>query len=192
MIKRKITIIVFGETEEQVDAAFDEAVTRVQCGEASGECTDDSGGFSFKNMKDVPDESPEVSKNANVVGGVSQPLTFQDRRALNALYDWLEDNIAMGSEIVFDDEGRIDSEQVLGAFEKAMSTHWMSPRVSVQTLKGEIDTDENGQERTTPPGTWGYVSGHNHDDHWNVIFPNGAWVVLTEEEMSDPEQYQLG
>lgn len=61
----------------------------------------------------------------------------------------------------------------------------------VQTLLGEIDTDADGQERITPPGTIGVVTHHNHADHWDVSFPNGAWVVLTETEMADPTQYKL-
>lgn len=61
----------------------------------------------------------------------------------------------------------------------------------VQTLLGEQDTDENGHPRTTLPGSVGHVTSHNHADHWDVTFPNGAWVVLTEAEMADPTKYTL-
>ena len=61
----------------------------------------------------------------------------------------------------------------------------------VQTLCGELDTDELGKERQTPAGTWGKISDHNHADHWNVSFPNGAWIVVTEAELNDASQYLL-
>ena len=132
-----------------------------------------------------------IEENTNKRGDMSQPLTPQDRRALRALYLWLADNIGMESGLQFDNEGLVKSEQAMAAFEKITGTCWVRPGISVRTLKGEIDTDEDGQERTTPPGTWGYVSGHNHDDHWDVRFPKGAWVVLTEAELFDREQYHL-
>lgn len=61
----------------------------------------------------------------------------------------------------------------------------------IKTLKGELDSDERDGQRVTPPGTVGVVSAHNHADHWDVTFPNGAWVVLTEAEMADPSLYTL-
>lgn len=49
-----------------------------------------------------------------------------------------------------------------------------------------------GEEDQTPPGTWGFVSDHNHSDHWDVVFPsNGAWVVITTSELLDSEQYKI-
>lgn len=65
------------------------------------------------------------------------------------------------------------------------------PGVQVTTLQGECDTDSNGRERQTPKGACGHISGHNHADHWDVCFPNGAWVVVTEQELDDPAQYRL-
>jgi hypothetical protein len=65
------------------------------------------------------------------------------------------------------------------------------PGLRVQTLKGELDTDERGAERITPPGTWGHIQAHNHADHWDITFPNGAWVVVTEAELADATQYVL-
>jgi len=64
------------------------------------------------------------------------------------------------------------------------------PGMRVQTLMGEIDTDHSGAERSTPALTWGHICGHNHSDHWDVCFPNGAWVVLTEAELADSSSYQ--
>ncbi len=66
------------------------------------------------------------------------------------------------------------------------------PGISVITVKGELDTDHTGQERQTPPGAFGHIASHNHADHWDVVFSNGAWVVLTEAELGDPLQYTLG
>lgn len=66
------------------------------------------------------------------------------------------------------------------------------PGLRVQTLSGEIDTDHKGAERRTPAGAWGHVTSHNHADHWNLSFPNGAWVVITEAELRDAAQYRFG
>lgn len=65
------------------------------------------------------------------------------------------------------------------------------PGLRVQTIAGELDTDSHGTERHTPPGTWGHISDHNHADHWDLVFPNGAWVVVTEAELSDATHYKL-
>ncbi len=65
------------------------------------------------------------------------------------------------------------------------------PGLRVQTIQGELDTDEHGAERHTPPGTWGHIQAHNHADHWDLAFPNGAWVVVTAAELADATQYEL-
>ena len=65
------------------------------------------------------------------------------------------------------------------------------PGLRVQTLGGEMDTDSDGQERRTPPGSWGEITSHNHADHWDLVFPNGTWVVVTEAELRDVTQYHL-
>lgn len=65
------------------------------------------------------------------------------------------------------------------------------PGMQVQTLLGEMDTDSDGVERNTPPGSWGHISCLNHKDQWDVCFPNGVWVVLTDAELNDPSQYSL-
>lgn len=66
------------------------------------------------------------------------------------------------------------------------------PGLRVQTIAGEQDTGHKGTERDTPPGTWGHIAAHNHADHWDLVFPNGGWVVVTEAELSDSTQYMLG
>ncbi|MDT8992773.1 hypothetical protein RQP54_18010 [Curvibacter sp. APW13] len=65
------------------------------------------------------------------------------------------------------------------------------PGLGVKTLQGELDTDDHGAERHTPPGTWGHIQAHNHGDHWDITFSNGAWVVVTEAELADTTQYVL-
>lgn len=65
------------------------------------------------------------------------------------------------------------------------------PGQQVCTLLGETDSAADGSERKTAPGTWGHVTQLNHDDHWDVTFPDGAWVVLTTAELLDRSQYKL-
>lgn len=65
------------------------------------------------------------------------------------------------------------------------------PGLRVQTHLGEQDTDNEGAPRYTQPGAWGHISSHNHVDHWNLVFPNGACVVVTEAELQDATQYWL-
>ena len=49
MIERVISITVWGETEKDVNNAFDEAVERLRAGCTSGSDEDDGGGFFFEN-----------------------------------------------------------------------------------------------------------------------------------------------
>ena len=70
------------------------------------------------------------------------------------------------------------------------------PGVRVQTLNGEVDLDENSQERHTPAGSVGWIAAHNHRDasgldNWNVHFPNGAAIILTSDELKDATQYAV-
>lgn len=54
MIARKITIVVRGETEADVEEAFNEAVDRLNAGCTSGSDRNESSGFYFENSGDVP------------------------------------------------------------------------------------------------------------------------------------------
>lgn len=68
------------------------------------------------------------------------------------------------------------------------------PGVRVTTLKGEIDTDHEGQERRTPATAVGWINSVNDDPSgmtYNVLFHNGAWVILTRSELDDATQYAL-
>jgi hypothetical protein len=54
MIVRKITIYLRGETEADVEDAFNEAVDRINAGCATGTDRDDTYGFYFENTDEVP------------------------------------------------------------------------------------------------------------------------------------------
>lgn len=64
--------------------------------------------------------------------------------------------------------------------------------LQVQTVRGELDTDHHGGERTTAAGTWGWLCYADNQKQWSTAFPNGASVFITESELSDPNQYVLG
>ncbi|MHB1641377.1 MAG: hypothetical protein ACYCS8_01795 [Acidithiobacillus sp.] len=54
MITRKITIFIRGETEADVEDAFNEAVDRLNAGCAAGADSNSTSGFYFENSDDVP------------------------------------------------------------------------------------------------------------------------------------------
>lgn len=53
---RKITIVVRGKTDSDVEDAFNEAVERLNAGCATGSDRNESSGFYFENSGDVPSE----------------------------------------------------------------------------------------------------------------------------------------
>lgn len=59
----------------------------------------------------------------------------------------------------------------------------------VLTILGEIDNDEHDQERTTAAGSVGYLAGQDNAGNWDLLFPNGAWVKPTTEELLNRSQY---
>lgn len=62
----------------------------------------------------------------------------------------------------------------------------------VKTLAGELDLDESGLERATPPGSIGYIAGCDATGHWDLVFPTvGSWVKLTARELRDRDHYQV-
>jgi hypothetical protein len=77
--------------------------------------------------------------------------------------------------------------------------HSIRPGVRVRTMRGETDSFiEDGQdhERQTAAGTWGHIASLNHVDasgaqYWDVVFPNGAWVVPSSDELREPGAYQF-
>ncbi|WP_163056824.1 hypothetical protein [Acidithiobacillus ferrooxidans] len=54
MISRKITIFIRGETEADVEDAFNEAVDRLNAGCATGTDSNSTSGFTFENTDEVP------------------------------------------------------------------------------------------------------------------------------------------
>jgi hypothetical protein len=60
----------------------------------------------------------------------------------------------------------------------------------VVTVKGEVDTDEDGQERLTPPGSTGFLDTPSAPGQWAVHFGDAA-VHITEDELRDESQYRL-
>lgn len=54
-IVRKITIVVRGNTEADVEEAFNEAVDRLNNGYTSGKDSNETSGFYFENTGDVPE-----------------------------------------------------------------------------------------------------------------------------------------
>lgn len=61
----------------------------------------------------------------------------------------------------------------------------------VLTISGEIDQDENDQERTTPAGSVGYLVGQDDAGNWDLLFPNGAWVKPSAEELLNRSLYRV-
>jgi hypothetical protein len=68
----------------------------------------------------------------------------------------------------------------------------------IVTLKGEIDQDNNDEERVTPPGAVGRITGmaRERDDgsegfRYDVEFENQAWIILEDREIDDPERYRV-
>ena len=72
----------------------------------------------------------------------------------------------------------------------------LRPGVWVQTVQGDHDVDIDLEERQALPGSWGYISGKNHNEpdgmaNWDVRFQSGCAVTLTEMELRNRANYQL-
>lgn len=64
------------------------------------------------------------------------------------------------------------------------------PGTRIKTLRGEIDTDEHGQERITPPGSVGVLIHDDVPQHWSVHFGDAS-VYIELQELRDPIQYEI-
>jgi hypothetical protein len=62
--------------------------------------------------------------------------------------------------------------------------------LQIVTVKGEIDQDEDGQERLTPPGSVGVLVERSMPGQWEVHFGDAA-VHIGESELFNPTQYRL-
>ena len=72
----------------------------------------------------------------------------------------------------------------------------LRPGVWVRTIRGEHDVDIDLEERHAIAGSWGYISGKNHDEqdgtaNWDVRFKSGCAVTLTEPELRNLSEYEL-
>lgn len=68
----------------------------------------------------------------------------------------------------------------------------------VVTLQGELDHDSDDEERVTPPGTVGSITGianerENGDEGYcyDLEFPNGAWFTRDDFELDDASRYRV-
>lgn len=46
-----------------------------------------------------------------------------------------------------------------------------------------MDSDEEGQDRITTAGSIGILKEGFDENHWDVIFPNGAWQIFDRDEL---------
>lgn len=76
--------------------------------------------------------------------------------------------------------------------------HPLARGTRIITLLGEVDMDNEDEERVTVPGSVGTISGtaNEHDDgspgyRYDVIFENQAWIILDDHEIDDPKRYRL-
>lgn len=69
--------------------------------------------------------------------------------------------------------------------EKGLNRPWLVGR-GYRNLNTEYDTDHEGNERQTPPGSPWRVAQHNHDDHWDLVCDaTGAWICATAQELRE-------
>lgn len=62
----------------------------------------------------------------------------------------------------------------------------------VQSLRGEVDSDESDKERATGPAATGILAERDDaNSQWSVYFPNGTAVWITDEELADTSEYRI-
>ncbi len=57
--------------------------------------------------------------------------------------------------------------------------------MQLRILFDMIDSDEEGNDRTTPAGSVGRLDANTSDTTWSVLFDNGAAGFFTEAELMD-------
>ncbi|MDG1580972.1 hypothetical protein [Pseudomonas sp. GOM6] len=79
MFNRTITISLTGQTESDVDDAFEEAITRLKAGNVSGSDQNKTSSFSFENVptEEVSSKADEVSEGAQLLVSLDGGQTFQ-------------------------------------------------------------------------------------------------------------------
>lgn len=74
--------------------------------------------------------------------------------------------------------------------ETTMALVILKKGLRVRTLKGEIDTGNDGEDRITSPGSLGELMYENTPNQWSVNFGEAS-VHIEEHELRDPEQYEI-
>ena len=66
------------------------------------------------------------------------------------------------------------------------------------TLQGEVDQDSRDEERITPPGSIGRITGIANEREngdagfcYDLEFDNGAWFTRDDFEFDDPTRYRI-
>lgn len=73
---------------------------------------------------------------------------------------------------------------------EAMGGEKLAPGLEVVTVRGELDLDEEGQERITPVGSVGVLVDHSIPGQWEVHFSDAA-VHVGEGALFNPGEYRL-
>lgn len=59
----------------------------------------------------------------------------------------------------------------------------------VRSIGGEMDCDNEDNERHSGPNAWGDVRDWCEGSGYSVVFVGGVWVHLEEEELDDASKY---
>lgn len=73
---------------------------------------------------------------------------------------------------------------------EALGAESLRAGLEIVTVKGELDQDEDGQERVTPPGSVGVLAEQSMPGQWEVHFGDAA-VHIGEGELFNPAEYRL-
>jgi hypothetical protein len=76
--------------------------------------------------------------------------------------------------------------------------HPLARKTRIVTVRGEIDHDHDGEERITPPGTIGRITGIAHEREngdpgycYDLEYANGTWITRDDFELDDPTAYRV-
>jgi hypothetical protein len=80
----------------------------------------------------------------------------------------------------------------------APPVHPLARGTKVVTLQGETDFDNEGEERVTPPGSVGRITGiANERDNgdpgfcYDLEFDDGSWFTRDDFELDDATRYRV-
>jgi hypothetical protein len=76
--------------------------------------------------------------------------------------------------------------------------HPLTRGTRIVTIQGELDQDHAGEDRDTPPGAIGKITGianerENGDEGYcyDIEFDNGAWFTRDDFEIDDHSRYRV-